>query len=432
MRPGDAGLMIVPTWRAVALMAVGVPMAAVAGLMQTNLWLLGPAWIGASLVLIGVDALLMPRLRRLRWTWVVPLSIEAGSTGTVSFTAIGEVLPGLEVQLEADPLLDVTQGPDGFCLTPRRRGTAVLHRLHLRGRGRLDLVRDVAVVPLGIAIPVTLAISRVRDAALAWRSHARLAGAAMQPDRAESMEFHALRPYQPGDDTRQVSWRQSARHGALLVRETDAERNRTVMLAIDCGRLMGEPLAGGLPRLDHALHAALIMAYAGLRAGDRVGLFAFADRPVLMGGTVRNVGSFPALQRLAASVDYADTETNHTLGLTTLGGQLSTRALVVIMTDFADTTSAALMVEHVGRLIQRHLVLFVVFADETLTAMTQAAPDDPGAVSRAVIAGRLLEERELVLAQLRHIGVELVIASSAGLGQALVRRHATLKRQDRL
>ena len=35
----------------------------------------------------------------------------------------------------------------------------------------------------------------------------------------------------------------------------------------------------GMPRLDHAIHAALELAHVCLRTGDRVGLFGFAEKP---------------------------------------------------------------------------------------------------------------------------------------------------------
>ena len=82
--------------------------------------------------------------------------------------------------------------------------------------------------------------------------------------------------------------------------------------------------------------------------------------------------AFPALQRLAAQLDYSAEETNFTLGLTQLAGDLEHRSLIVVFTDFADTTSAELMLENVARLLKRHLVLFVVFRDEELESMRAA------------------------------------------------------------
>lgn len=433
--------MIVPSWRAVAVMASGVPVALAFGVAQAELWIAGPAWVLATLALMGADTLAMRRPAQFRLAASsLPSTLEAGRPADVLFRFEGRPPPRLEASLEADMRLDVQPqmqamaGTDAlrFTLTPRRRGTATFARLHLRWQGPLGLTRRIRALALDRTVAVIPQISRVREEAARLFSRNRAVGHALQPDPAESMEFHALREFQRGDNPRGVNWRQSARHAKLLVRETRAERNRSLMLAIDTGRLMSEPLAGGLPRLDHALNAALVLAYAGLKLGDRVGLFAFDARPVLASGTVRGTAAFGALQRMAAALEYSTEESNFTLGLTELGGTLGGRALVIVMTDFADPTGAELMIENVGRLLQRHVVLFVAFQDDELTGLAEAEPRTPDDVSRAVVAGTLLAERDLVLTRLRRMGAEVISAPAQQLGPALIRRYLDLKRQDRL
>lgn len=55
-----------------------------------------------------------------------------------------------------------------------------------------------------------------------------------------------------------------------------------------------------------------------------------------------------------------------TLALTTLSSHLDRRSLVVVFTDFVDPISAELMLRTVGRLTERHLVLFMLMKDEEL------------------------------------------------------------------
>lgn len=427
--------MIVPSPRAAWLAAAGVPVALVAGTLDEALWVAGPAWVAATVLALAVDAVLCRRGRAFVVEADVPGVIEVGRTVQAGLRFEGRPPGAMEVALEGDERLEIrpavlrmVEGGASFALWPRRRGIAVLSRVHLRWAGPLGLVRRVEARGLGREVRVVPQIAGVREQAMRLFSRDRRAGTAAVRERAETMEFHALREFQPGDDKRGINWRQSARHVRLLARETEAERNRTISIAVDTGRLMCEPLAGGLPRLDHALNAALVLAYVALKMGDRVGLWAFDEKPVLASGTVSGAGAFGPLQRLAAGLEYSTAETNFTLGLTGLGTALPGRALVIVFTDFADPTGAELMVENVGRLLERHVVLFVAFRDDALEALAEAAPDTADAVARAVVAGTLLAEREAVLTRLRRLGVDVLETPAAATGPALIGRYLDLKR----
>ena len=187
--------------------------------------------------------------------------------------------------------------------------------------------------------------------------------------------------------------------------------------------------AAGLPRIDRAINAALLLAFVSLRLGDRVGLFAFDSKPRLASGLASGPAAFPLLQRLATAIDYSTEETNFTLGLTALAGRLDRRAIVVVFTDFADATSAELMVENVARLMRTHLVLFVVFRDEELEALTTREPREPEDVSRAVVAERLLKQKEQVAARLRRLGAQIIDAPAEGLSTSLLNRYLDVKRR---
>jgi uncharacterized protein (DUF58 family) len=188
----------------------------------------------------------------------------------------------------------------------------------------------------------------------------------------------------------------------------------------------------GIPRIDHVINAALLMAFVGLKLGDRVGLFAFDARPRLSSGVATGAAAFPLLQRLAASIEYSTEETNFTLGLTTLAGRLDRRALIVVFTDFADPTSAELMLENITRLLRTHMVMFVVLRDEELESLADRPPTEPDDVSRAVIAGNMLRQREAVFARLRRAGAQIVEAPVGRLGPDLVNSYLDAKRRELL
>jgi uncharacterized protein (DUF58 family) len=318
-----------------------------------------------------------------------------------------------------------------FSLTPVRRGEGRLERSWIRWQGPLGLVWLQRNDEIGRVLPIVPNVASVKEQAIRLFRRDAPMGAHVQLTTGEGAEFHALREFQTGMDRRTIDWKQSAKHAALLAREFQFEQNQHIVLALDTGRLMCEPVKGE-PRIDRAIEASLLLAYVGLKLGDRVGLFAFDERPRLSSGMVSGAAAFPLIQRHAAKLDYSTAETNFTLGLTQLGAKLAHRAIVVIFTDFVDTTSAQLMLENVGRLLDRHLVVFVVFHDDELESLAQAEPRTPADVSRAVIAEAMMRERDVVIERLRRLGVEIVDVPVERIAAGLLDVYLAVKRASRI
>jgi uncharacterized protein (DUF58 family) len=230
-------------------------------------------------------------------------------------------------------------------------------------------------------------------------------------------------------DNRFIDWKASARHRMLLSREHRAERNHHVVLAIDTGRLMSEELAG-LPRLDSAIHAALLLAFAGLRCGDQISLYSFDATPGRLSPPHRSLGSFQSLIDLSSRLRYTSVETNFTLGLTQLMTELRRRALIVVLTDLVDTVTAEIMMESLLQMARHHLVVFGALRNPLLEELESAEPRSLSDVGKAVVAASLSKEREVVLRRLRRAGVLCVDALPKALGPGLLSRYLEIKRRE--
>jgi len=90
--------------------------------------------------------------------------------------------------------------------------------------------------------------------------------------RGDGIEFADIRPWAPGDRTRRINWRATARRGELWVNEQHPERNTDVVLFLDTFTDVG-----GGPRgtLDLTVRAATSLAHRYLQRKDRVGLVSF-------------------------------------------------------------------------------------------------------------------------------------------------------------
>lgn len=436
--------MIYPTRRAALIVAAGAPLALIAGSAWAPLWLLGVFWIAVMLLLMALDAMLGGARDRLSLDPVPPLSAAVGRPAQVAFTArfTGTAPRSIEARLAAGARLGLAGGGmrgdvhDGVAevvvpFTPQRRGIVTLEALWLRWRGPLGLVWKQKTFALDFNLAVTTDLQWVREEAVRLFARNALFGAKAQIEVGEGSEFHALRDFQPGMDRRAVDWKQSARHALLLAKEFRTDRNHNVVMALDCGRAMSEPIDGA-PRIDRAINGALLLAHACLRSGDRAGFFAFDAAPRLSTGTVGGPNAFTVLQQMAGRIDYSAEETNYTLGLAVLSGELQRRSLIVVFTDFTDPTAAQLMIESVGRLVRRHLLMFVVLRDEELEGMIAVEPQEPEDVARAVFAASLLRERDLVISRLRRLGVHIVETSADRIGPAVINSYLDLKRRDLL
>lgn len=430
-----------PTRRAIALMAVGALPALAVALAMPGLWTAAAAWIVLAAGLMLADLMLAASPRGLTLEMAAPRFLGVGrpETGRVTAAFAGrapsrvELAVGVNERLVAEPdrrsvKVEAGRAALDVRLDPTRRGEGRVEGVWARWRGPLGLVWLQRQAPPGPPLAVTPDVAGVKEQALRLFARDAPLGAKPLTDAGEGSDFHALKEFQTGMDLGDIDWKQSARHGKLIGREYRTERNHHVLLAIDTGRLMSAP-AAGLPRIDRAINAALLLAFVSLRIGDRVGVFAFDSKPRLASGLASGPAAFPLLQKLCASIDYSTEETNFTLGLTALSGRLDRRAVVVIFTDFADATSAELMIENVTRLMRTHLVLFVVFRDEELESLTTREPRDADDVSRAVIAERLLKQREGVAARLRRLGAQIIDAPAEGLATALVNGYLDVKRR---
>ncbi len=435
--------MIRPTSTAVWLFGIGIPASLLVLSVDTALWTIGLAMLTASIVLLLADHLLAMRPGRLRFREKLPDHLEIGVPTSLVFTIEGDEgrrPSALELIADAGPLTDaqgwvaVDMPTDGAALatlavTARQRGIIETVGVWLRWRGPLGLCWRDHQQALAKEIPILPDAGAARRIGIQLKSRNSLIGQRSQRLKGIGSEFESIREHAAGMDSRAIDWKHSARHLKLLSREYQAERNQRIVTAIDCGYLMREPLSG-LPRLDHAIRAALAMAYTALAAGDRVGLYGLAATPGLYCAPTAGLNAFPRLKRASASLAYHGEETNFTLGLAHLGVQLKQRALVVLLTDFIDTASADLMVESLGRMARRHLVLFVALADPSWKTMDEHLPESIDDMAKSVIAEGLLRERRLVIEQLQRRGVHCLDTEPGRLVGSLIERYLDIKRLE--
>jgi uncharacterized protein (DUF58 family) len=431
--------MIRPTRRAIFLFVLGVPLALFLVIYDAALWPWPFDWSALVLVAVATDAALALPLRLFPVTARAPERIYLGEEGVVTVVIdaartrrrrLVEALAEQEGALDP-PVLVAAELAAGntaihLKLMPRRRGRIRVLRIWLRGRGPLGLAEIVRRVAVERTIDVVPNLRSVRAAALQFFAREAIYGVKVQHQRGEGTEFEALRDHVPGLDTRRIDWKHSARHRKLVAKEFRTERNHQIILAFDTGYLMSEPI-DGIPRLDHAINAGLVLAWISLQGGDLVGTYAFDGVVRHYLQPVRGIAKLSRIQQTTAALEYRHEETNFTLGLAELTARLKRRALVILFTDFVDTVTAELLIESMQRVASRHVVVFVTLRDPLLQQISDAAPEDFARVAEAVVAQDFRRDRSIVFERLQRLGIHCLDIASERLSVGLINRYLTIK-----
>ncbi len=439
--------MIYPTRRAIYLLLAGAPMALALGLIRPELWLVAPGWIAVILVCIFLDTVAGAHPRHLALDARFPHQVGVGEAFDLSLAASGPAVPRrAELALALDDRLarggrlaadmravggDKPAIARTLSLTASRRGQALIEALWIRWAGPLGLVWKQRRFPIDGAISIVPSLRAVTEEGSRLFQRNSWFGLRQQRLRGEGSEYEALAEYQPGMDRRAIDWNASARHVKLLAKEYRVERDNRVVLAIDGGRTMAEPV-GGMPRVDRAVSAALLLAYVGLKLNDRISLFSFAAKPQALTPAYMHTQDFPALQRAASLIDYAHVESNFTLALTSLSAQLNRRSLIILFTEFTDATSADLMIRAAGRLVKKHRLLFVVIKDEEVESEERRRPETGADVTRSNVAAAMLRDRQLVIARLQRLGADVIEVPADAMGANVIEAYLGIKRAGSL
>lgn len=318
-----------------------------------------------------------------------------------------------------------------YRIQPTARGKVSLPAVHLGWVGPFRLIERRRVIKTDWEVAVIPNVRAVQRDAVQLRKLAQDFGAKVQRIVGSGSEFEALMEFQPGHESRHIDWKHSARHRKLLVKDMQVERNHQIILAHDTGYLMREPI-DGVPKLDHAINAALKLAWVGVSTGDNLGLYAFADRPQMYVAPRGGKAAFAPLRAATQDIEYNSRETNFTLGLSSLSQRIGRRSLIVLFTDFTDTITAELLMENVAALTRKHLVVFAVPKDPFADTYLDWKPEGLTDATRAVVAETFANERRIVFDRLRRMGVEVLEVPPRGFSMALLNTYLSVKERSLL
>lgn len=316
-------------------------------------------------------------------------------------------------------------------LRPSRRGDRKAERITVRSFGPLGLAARQGNhhVPWTVRVLPPFTSRRHLPSRLARLRE--LDGRTSVLTRGQGTEFDSLRAYVPGDDTRSIDWRATARQSAVAVRTWRPERDRHILIVLDTGRTSAGRV-GDVPRLDAAMDATLLLTALATRAGDRVNLLAY-DRRIRAQVVGRAAGGdvLSAIVNAMVPLEPELVETD-ARGLSTAAlASAPRRSLIVLLTSLDSAPIEEGLLPVLPQLTQRHTVLVAAVADPRIEEMTRAR-GTVDAVYDAAAGNRTQAQRRRTADQLRRHGVVVVDATPDALAPALADAYLALKAAGRL
>ncbi|RJS27131.1 DUF58 domain-containing protein [Corallococcus sp. H22C18031201] len=430
---------MIPTGRLWALLALlALPMAA-AGFFPG----LGGAVLAMDAVALTLAALDLGLARRVRLTVerALPQRLNVGVPNKVELrfvlrserpvvAHVKDDVPASFTAVPEDALLRLA--PDSqtrwmYRVTPERRGRFGFGDVHVRVAGPLGLMLHERTYPSAQSISV---YPDLRGASRLLLSGAALdlvnLGLRQLRRDGRGSEFARLRDYAQGDSVRDVDWKATARRGKPVTRVMEAERSQTLLICVDSGRAMAARV-DGLTKLDHAVNAALFLAFVAVRNGDRVGLAVFADGvktylpPAAGRGQYRKI--VDALYSVTPSLTYVD----YLALFKELNVRLTRRSLLCVFTDFLDEEQSSTLVAPLHRLARRHVPLCLSVKDTALQKLLATPPPSAEEAFQHAVASELLADREVLKARVSQGGVQMLDVQPDELHLAAVNRYLDIK-----
>ncbi len=435
--------MYVPTRRLAAVVLVTAPAWWLAAIASPAASVAAPVVIAVLAIAVLADALAIPGRRSVTVTREFPASVGVrdvveGNYRVAArwpFRVAGEVwdvLPAaLRRETPAPQRFAVRRGEEAaipVSVSGRDRGEWPLGPVALRLAGPLGLVARTVRYPQTDNVLVTPSIASVRRyRLLAVQRRLRDAGVRVLRRRGEGTSFAGLREYVQGDDPRFIDWKATARRRTLITREFSIEQGQTVLIVIDCGRLMTQ-LADDLPRFEYALSSALVLADVAAGSGDQVGMLAFDDQVRAWVAPARGTEALRSVRAGLIPLRATMAEPDYATAFRTLDARQRKRALIVFYTDVIDPRASQSLIAHTTRGAQHHLPVVVALRNESLVA---AAATGGGHTTTAVYeraaAEELLSARDEALQRMRQAGVSVIDVRPQAMTAAVVNRYLELK-----
>ena len=365
----------------------------------------------------------------------VRIHIQNGSNRPIKVIVKDEYPPQMALNGLREGRVDVDAQSTAtllYNLIPPKRGRFEFGYTALRFRSRLQLVWCETKVTAPQMVKVYPNMRRAREAELkALGARSVVSSHRKTSWRGEGREFESMRDYVRGDELRHISWTATARRGKLTTRQYQIERDQTILVALDAGRLMTARIEQET-KLDSAVHATLALFSAAARAGDNAGLVVFGRRIKSYLPPSRGRDHIDSALEALHAVEPEMIEPSYPRAFEFIAANSKRRALVVLLTDLVDEEGSKELLTSLHLLRPRHLPLVVTIADRDLKGVVGQAPSSVHELFTQSVAEEIIHHREAALRRVESQGGLALDVTAAALAPALLETYLRVKERGLL
>ncbi|MEX0686930.1 MAG: DUF58 domain-containing protein [Balneolales bacterium] len=151
--------------------------------------------------------------------------------------------------------------------------------------------------------------------------------------KGRGMVFSEVRPYQYGDDIRQIDWNVTARYDEPYIKIFEEEREQTLMLCVDISR-SGFFGSHNQSKMDLAIELSALLAFSAIKNNDKVGMVMFSDQIEKVIPPRKGRLHVLRLMRELFTTKPKGTGTDIAKALQYVNGILNRKSILVLASDF--------------------------------------------------------------------------------------------------
>jgi uncharacterized protein (DUF58 family) len=409
-------------------------------------WLVAGLVSGGILLLAAVDAMVSTSPGRLVVQRRHPPVVVAGRTADLNWNVSSEFGRTVTVDVADELAPSLRAGSRRFrvkvppggtaavstTIRPLRRGRFELDRIAVRIAGPLGLGARQRDVPLATVLRVHPPFRSAQEAELRIR-RARVLEVGMRSARGlgGGTDFEQLREYGPDDEFRRIDWTATARVGKPIVRTYRAERNQRVLVLLDNGRVMAGRVRG-VPRVEHAMDAAMMLTAVATRLGDRCGLVAFDREVRTVVPPARHTDQLARVTEAMYALEPVLSESDYSGAFAEVVARFRRRAMLVVLSDLLEQAVSDSLIPALPLITRTHLVVVAGVRDPAVEAWAGDPVQDDEEAFRRVAAITATGNRRRTAARLRSLGALVVDAEPGELAIELADTYLRVKGTGRL